>query len=58
MFGYSVTRWWRVVAPDGKTWCETSDEKEARDCMREGDKLQRLFSKTEFQWMDVEEKEK
>lgn len=32
--------WWRVLGPDGELWCETSDEKEARDSMRPGDSLE------------------
>lgn len=53
------TRWWRVLDVDGSIWCETSDEDEARDELREshidnnddlvygeivpGRKLQRLY---------------
>lgn len=32
--------WWRVLAPDGSLWCETSDEQEARKSMRPGDQLE------------------
>jgi hypothetical protein len=43
--------WWRVVEPDGAIWSETSDEQEARDSMRPGDTLERLYGKAESQWM-------
>ena len=36
-------RWWRVEGPDRELWCETSDEEEARESMRPGDTLYRLF---------------
>ena len=36
-------RWWRVIEPDGNLWCETSSEKEARDSMRPGDRLERWW---------------
>ena len=36
-------RWWRVIAPDGSLWCETSSEDEAREEMRPGDRLERWF---------------
>jgi hypothetical protein len=36
-------RWWRVIAPDGSLWCETSNEQEARDATRDGDVLERLY---------------
>ena len=36
-------RWWRVIEPDGSLWCETSSEKEARDSMRPGDRLERWW---------------
>jgi hypothetical protein len=38
--------WWRVVAPDGSLWAETSSEVEAQSRMREGDTLERMW-KTE-----------
>lgn len=37
-------RWWRVIAPDGSLWCETSNEQEARAAVRDGDVLERLFN--------------
>jgi hypothetical protein len=43
--------WWRVVEPDGGIWCETSDEQEARDSMRPGDTLERLYGQAASQWM-------
>lgn len=36
-------RWWRVIDPDGSLCCETSSEKEARDLMRPGDRLERWW---------------
>ena len=36
-------RWWRVIAPDGSLWCETSSEDEAREEMRPGDRLERWW---------------
>lgn len=47
-------RWWRVVAPDGATWCETSDEDEAREAMRPGDRLRRLWVATLQEWREVD----
>lgn len=35
-------RWWRVIAPNNIVWCETSDEREARAAIRDGDVLERL----------------
>lgn len=46
-------RWWRVIAPDGSLWCETSDEDEARTNTRPGDTLQRLWTHTENEWRTV-----
>lgn len=34
---WEASCWWRVTAPDGSLWCETSNEQEARSRMREGD---------------------
>lgn len=51
-YSFKPTRWWRTVGPDGKVWCESSDEKEVREHMREGDKLQRLYARTEYDWKD------
>lgn len=54
--GFEPTRWWKVVGPDGRLWCETSSEKEARTSMRDGDKIYRLFEKKEQQWIPEEAK--
>ena len=43
-------RWWRAVAPDGSVWCETSDEQEARAAVRPGDRLFRLWQRSEQEW--------
>lgn len=48
---WEKTRWWRVISPSGSLWNETSDEQEARDSMREGDVLQRLYQKTDEKWV-------
>lgn len=50
---FQRTRWWRVIAPDNSLWCETSDEKEARESMRPGDKLQNLWEEKIYKWNDV-----
>lgn len=47
---YEPTKWWRVLDADGQTWCETNSETEARESMREGDTLQRLYNKVEYEW--------
>ena len=47
-------RWWRVIAPDGSLWCETSDEHEARRSIRHGDILQRLYKRQQHEWRTVE----
>jgi len=44
-------RWWRVVAPEGDIWCETSDEDEAREALRRGDRLERLYVRTDRKWV-------
>jgi hypothetical protein len=43
-------RWWRVVAPDGSVWAETSDEQEAQEALRPGDTLFRLWRRSEQEW--------
>ena len=47
-------RWWRVLGSDGALWCETSVESEARDAVRTGDKLQRLWESLLCEWRDVD----
>lgn len=47
---YEPTKWWKVVDSDGNLWCETSSEKEAKDNMRPGDFLYRLYEKVEREW--------
>lgn len=46
-------RWWRVVAPDGSLWCESSSEQENRDAMRPGDKLYRIWRVELTEWREV-----
>ena len=43
-------RWWRVIAPDGSVWDETSDEEDAREHMRPGDTLFRQWQRPEYEW--------
>jgi len=43
MADWEPGRWWIVIAPDGSHWCETSDEQEAIESMRPGDRLWRQF---------------
>lgn len=45
-------RWWRVVAPDGSLWCESSSEQENRDAMRKGDKLYRIWRVELTEWRE------
>jgi hypothetical protein len=45
-------RWWKVLAPDGSLWCGTSDEDEARDSMRPGDRLFKLWYREESEWRE------
>jgi len=49
-------RWWRVAAPDGTTWCLTSDEAEARAAVRPGDLLTREHTRSSVshQWREVQ----
>jgi len=47
-------RWWRVVTPGGTIWAETSDEEEAREAVRPGDTLLRLWQRTEQEWRPAE----
>lgn len=47
-------RWWRVVAPDGSVWCESSSEQENRNAMRRGDKLYRIWRAELTEWREVE----
>jgi hypothetical protein len=51
---WEPVRWWRVIAPDGSTWCETSDETEARDAMRPGDVLWQAYKPAStYRWVQV-----
>lgn len=43
-------RWWRVTEPDGRLWCETSVEREAREALRPGDCLERQWVRSESEW--------
>jgi len=48
-------RWWRVLAPDGSVWCETSDAAEAVASCRPGDQLQRQYRYEEQEWRPVKD---
>lgn len=50
MTDWKPTRWWRVTAPDGSLWCETSNEQEAREAECPGDAIQRLYERVESEW--------
>jgi hypothetical protein len=50
---FEPTGWWQVLDPEGKLWCETSNEKEARDAIRPGDSLHRLYEKVQQEWREV-----
>lgn len=55
VIAWEPSRWWRVIAPDGSLWCETSSESEARDNVRLGDTLQRLWvPKVDGEWRNVD----
>lgn len=43
-------RWWRVTDAAGAVWRETSDETAAREAVRRGDKLLRIWTRTETEW--------
>ena len=43
-------RWFRVLAPDGSLWCETSDGREAVTHMRPGDELWKQWRREETEW--------
>jgi len=45
-------KWWQVLDPDGKLWCETSNEAEARENVRPGDSLHRLYEKADAEWRE------
>lgn len=47
--------WWKVLGPDGKLWCETSNQAEAIEFMRPGDVLYRHFVQKNQQWRPVGE---
>ena len=48
-------RWWRVIGPEGELWCETSNEEEAREAARPGDRLERLWRAEATEWRPVGE---
>lgn len=51
---FEVTKWWQVIDSQEHIWCETSREIEARESMRPGDILRRLYEKVEREWRVVE----
>ena len=48
--GWERGRWWMVTDADGKLWCHTSVEGEAREMMRPGDVLWKEWVRTEYEW--------
>jgi hypothetical protein len=52
--GWEKGRWWRVVDPEGRLWCETSNEQEARRAVRPGDSLQHLWVLKRLVWRTVD----
>lgn len=52
---WKSSRWWRVIAPDGSLWGESSDPEELREGMRPGDRLERSYERTEMKWCFVSE---
>jgi hypothetical protein len=47
-------RWFRITAPDGALWMETSSESEARaEAKRTGWKLERQFEAHFAEWRDA-----
>ena len=50
MSDWKPGRWWRVVSSTGDLWCETSSESEAREAMRPGDRLLRLWIQEISEW--------
>jgi hypothetical protein len=48
--GWQPTRWWRALGADGELWCESSDEQEVREAVRPGDRVEHLWSRTEYDW--------
>lgn len=52
--GWELGRWWRVEAPDGSTWCETSNEEEAREAVRTGDRLLREHRRVQVEYREEE----
>jgi len=49
---FQAGRWWKVLGPDGELWCETSNEREAREALRPGDKLHRLYEAEKSEWRE------
>jgi hypothetical protein len=48
--GWQPTRWWRAIGADGGLWCESSVEQEVREAARPGDRVEHLWSRTEYDW--------
>lgn len=51
---FKPSRWWRVLDSGRNLWRETSVEREAREAMQDGFKLQRLYERrvTYYEWRD------
>lgn len=49
---FEPTGWWRLLDSAGNIKCESSDRKEIRAFWEAGDKIQRLYEKTQAEWRD------
>lgn len=50
---FEPTIWFRVIRGEDELYLETSDEKEAREAVEDGCRLQRMYLLTETEWRDV-----
>lgn len=50
---WTAGRWWRVMR-DGKLISETSDYEEAKATMKVGDRLEREYVRTQYDWRIIE----
>lgn len=50
---FEPTRWWRVYDTAGKLRLETTDEDEARSRAQPGERIERLWNRTAFEWRET-----
>lgn len=50
MSDWTPTRWFKVVAPDGSLWAESSNEAEVRGSARPGDQVFQLWETSDSEW--------